>query len=252
MKYFIFDLDDTLLNDRREVSDYTLKGIGILKDNNFLIVINTARSYKATKKIYDLINPDYCICNGGASIYDSKSNLICKRTISLNHTNEFLNLIKKSNDVIDFSIQTLEYLYTNNQEYVSRNNQATYNDFHDSLNEEAVKVLIASNDYEKWKKLALKYGYQTERYFNGIWFRISPSNKYKGNLDLYKLLNDENPIDYVFGDDRGDLEMIKNAFCGVLMNNSQFINDEYNISKFSNEEDGVIKYMLYEVLNHEE
>jgi hydroxymethylpyrimidine pyrophosphatase-like HAD family hydrolase len=44
MKYFIFDLDDTLLNNNKEVTDYTLKGINILKNNDFMIVINTARS----------------------------------------------------------------------------------------------------------------------------------------------------------------------------------------------------------------
>ena len=36
MKYFIFDLDDTLLNNNKEVTDYTLKGIDILKNNLYL------------------------------------------------------------------------------------------------------------------------------------------------------------------------------------------------------------------------
>ena len=61
MKYFIFDLDDTLLNNNKEVTDYTLKGINILKNNDFIIVINTARSFSATLDVANIIKPDYLI-----------------------------------------------------------------------------------------------------------------------------------------------------------------------------------------------
>ena len=231
MKYFIFDLDDTLLNGNRKVSDYSLKGINILKEKGFIIVINTARSFRATKEIYDVIKPHYCICNAGATIYDNIYNLIFKRTISVEHTNEYLGIIKKTNNIENFSIQTIDYLYTWDKEYTIKNPIATYNSFEEELNEESVKILIASHDYEKWVKLAKKYNYETEKYFNGIWFRISPTNKYKGNMDLFNLLNDNNPIDYVFGDDLGDFEMINNAYCGILMKNSKFVSDQFNISK---------------------
>ena len=48
-KYFIFDLDDTLLNNNRDVSEYTLNGINKLRDNNFIIVIHI--SYYNNKNI---------------------------------------------------------------------------------------------------------------------------------------------------------------------------------------------------------
>ena len=68
-------------------------------------------------------------------------------------------------------------------------------------------------------------------------------------MDLFKLLNDENPKDFVFGDDLGDLEMIKNAYIGVLMNNSKLTNLGLNLSDYSNDEDGVIKYMIDHVID---
>lgn len=248
MKYFIFDLDDTLLNNNKEVTDYTLKGINILKNNDFIIVINTARSFSATLDVANIIKPDYLICNAGAVIYDKDYNLIFKKTISIQDTNEIIDLIKSSNDVKNFSIQTIKTLYTKDFKYTQNNPIATYNDFINKLDEESVKILIASYDHKKWESVALKYNYEIERYFNGIWCRISPSNKYLGNLSLFKLLNDNNPLDYVFGDDSGDILMIKNAYKGVLMKNSKLKSLALNISSYTNEEDGVIKFMLENVI----
>ena len=73
-------------------------------------------------------------------------------------------------------------------------------------------------------------------------------NKYQGNIALFKLLGDENPMDYVFGDDLGDIEMIKKAYQGVLMKNSKLIDLGLTLSKYTNDEDGAIKHMLEEVL----
>ena len=247
-KYFIFDLDDTLLNKQSEVTEFTLDGINKLKENNFIIVINTARSFKATLRLINIIKPDYSICNAGATIYDSNNNLIYKKTISIKDTNEIINFIKETEDVQNFSIQTIDNLYTPQEDYVLKNKLAIYNDFNKPLEEESVKILIASLNQDKWKQIARQYNYQFESYFNGIWFRIANSNKYEGNMKLFELLNDNNPIDYVFGDDLGDLEMIKKAYHGVLMCNSKQVSNEYNISKYSSDEDGVIRYML-EVIN---
>lgn len=249
-KYFIFDLDDTLLNNNRDVSEYTLNGINKLRDNNFIIVINTARSFKATLRLINIINPDYSICNAGATIYDSNNNLIYKKTISIKDTNEIINYLKESDDVENFSIQTIDNLYTPEEEYVLKNKLAIYNDFNKSLEEESVKILIASYNQDKWKEIINKYNYQFESYFNGLWFRIANSNKYEGNLKLFEILNDNNPKDYVFGDDLGDLEMIRKAYHGVLMCNSKQVSKDYNISKYSNDEDGAIRYML-EILEKE-
>ena len=249
MKYFIFDLDDTLLNNKKEVSNYTLNGINLLRQKDFLIVINTARSFKATFEVAEIIKPDYLICNAGAVIYDKDYNLVFKKTISINDTNEIIDLIKDSSDVKNFSIQTVDYLYTRDENYTKNNPIATFNDFNKPLTEESVKILIASYEHEKWKSVAVKYNYEIERYFNGIWCRIAPSNKYLGNMDLFKLLNDENPKDFVFGDDLGDIEMIKNAYTGILMNNSKLINLGLNLSDYSNDEDGVIKYMIDHVID---
>lgn len=245
MKYFIFDLDDTLLNKNSEVTEYTLNGINKLKDNDYIIVINTARSFKATKSIIDIINPDYSICNGGANIYNSNNELIYKKTMSVKDTNEIIQYIKQSDDVKNYSIQTTENLYVTEKGYLNYNKLAIYNDFTLPIEEESVKILIASYEHDKWKKIADKYNYQIERYFNGLWFRIANSNKYVGNKKLFELLNDNNPIDYVFGDDTGDIEMIKKAYHGVLMLNSKLVNDEYNITEFTNDEDGAIKYMMH-------
>jgi hydroxymethylpyrimidine pyrophosphatase-like HAD family hydrolase len=56
-------------------------------------------------------------------------------------------------------------------------------------------------------------------------------------------LKDKDVHDYVFGDDHGDIEMINNAYHGVLLSNSKLKDKCKIITKFDNNNDGVIKYM---------
>ena len=125
--------------------------------------------------------------------------------------------------------------------------KTTFNRVSNTLNEPSAKIMISSTNNSKWERLSKELGYEFEIYFNGTWCRISSSSKYKGNLALFELLNDNNPQDYVFGDDHGDVEMINNAYHGALLSNA-FIDKCECRTKFDNNNDGVIKYME-ELLN---
>ena len=53
MKYIIFDLDDTLLNDRREITPYTLEVLQKLQSMGHKLVYNTARSKDFVQKYFE-------------------------------------------------------------------------------------------------------------------------------------------------------------------------------------------------------
>lgn len=245
MKYLIFDLDDTLLNNFSEISLYTQNGIKKMRDMGYIIVINTARSFKATEKYINLIKPDYSILNGGVCIYDSNNKMIFESIVKSNIVNEIVSFILNDKDSSDFSIQCSDYLYTSSIEYVQRNsNFAKYFDFTTDLNMDACKILVSTNNKEKYRKLAKKYNLDFTDYLGGQWCRICNSEKYLGNVALFKYLNDSDPQDFVFGDDVGDMLMIKNAYHGVIMKNARLeLKQNLNVTNYSNDEDGVIRYM---------
>ena len=249
MNYLIVDLDDTLLTTEKTVSDYTINGINKLREAGFLFVINTARSFEASYEIIKMLKPDYSILNGGASIFDINNNLVYSKLVSKEDTDYIISELIKDKEVIKFSIQLNDKLLTEDFSTLSPTFKATYFNFRENkLNEPAAKIIISGTNNHKWQKLAEKMGYEYELYFDGLWFRISNSNKYKGNLALFELLNDKEPRDYVFGDDHGDIEMINNAYHGVLLSNSRLKSKCNIITKYDNNNDGVIKHME-EIIN---
>ena len=81
MKYIIFDLDDTLLNDNRQVSPYTLQVLKQLQDMGHVLAMNTARSSAFSREYFDIICPDYAILNGGALILNGAGEVVFQAEI---------------------------------------------------------------------------------------------------------------------------------------------------------------------------
>ncbi len=244
MKYLIVDLDDTLLTTDKKVSEYTINGINRLKELGFLFVINTARNYESSVELMDLLNPDFSIINAGALIYDKDKKLIYSKLISKEDTNSVIEMLLCDKEVMKFSIQLSDKLLIDDYSSTSITFKGTYYNFKENiLNEPSAKIMISSINNSKWERLSKELGYEFEIYFSGTWCRISSSSKYKGNLALFELLNDDNPQDYVFGDDHGDVEMINKAYHGALLSNSLLKNKCKNVTKYDNNRDGVIKHM---------
>jgi hydroxymethylpyrimidine pyrophosphatase-like HAD family hydrolase len=209
-----------------------------------LFVINTARNYESAVEFMDMLKPDYSIINAGSLIYDKDKKLVYSKLVSIEDTNYVIDKLLNDKEVIKFSIQTKDELFVDDYNSLSITFRGTYYNFKENiLNEPSAKIMISSTNNSKWERLSKELGYEFEIYFNGTWCRISSSSKYKGNLALFELLKDENPQDYVFGDDHGDVEMINKAYHGVLLSNSLLKNKCKNVTKFDNNRDGVIKHM---------
>ncbi len=239
------DLDDTLLTKNKIVTPYTLQFIEMVRNKNFKIVLNTARSYKAALPFINLVQPDYSILNGGAQILDKTHNMIFQKYISKELTNYVLELIKDDHTILNFSVEGIHNLYTPNKEYIEINPLAKYFSFKEEFMEPAYKILLAADDKEKWISLSKTLDLCYESYYDGAWFRLSKSTKYLGNVALFNLLNDTSPKDYVFGDDTGDMEMIQKAYHGVLLSNAResLQMEVLHITDFDNDHDGIARYM---------
>ena len=70
-KLILSDLDETLLHSDKTISDYSVRICEQCRQSGILVGFCTSRG-KANIILFEKkINPDICICNGGASIYQN-------------------------------------------------------------------------------------------------------------------------------------------------------------------------------------
>lgn len=245
MKYIIFDLDDTLLNSRRQVSDYTL---GVLRQLQLLghkIVINTARSLDYARAIFDRIGPDYAIVNGGSLIVDGQARPLFRAQIDHATTLAVLRSLLELTQ--NFSVQTEDALYSHLGSYTGQNARAF-----DFAREEfpfpALKIVASIEDDATAGALARQFGLEYTTYLGGTFRRYNHpgATKALGNRNLVELTGGTMADVLALGDDLGDLEMLQQAGIGVLMKNAApALHDcGCRISAFTNDEDGVARFLV--------
>lgn len=245
MKYIIFDMDDTLLNNQREISPFTLQTLQSLQSMGHKIVINTARSKQFNQAFFDQLQPDYAILNGGAQILDRDEKEIYKATIDVETTRRVVAELLKITS--NFSVQAADGLYTNNPEYTAQN--AKHFDFSQAVwSKEALKIIASIADESAAAEIAQTFQLGFTTYLGGTFRRYNhPSaTKAQGNRQLVQLLGSTAADIIAFGDDEGDLDMLREAGVGVLMKNArpQFHQHPLVLSQYTNDEDGVARFLL--------
>lgn len=245
MKYIIFDLDDTLLNNQRQVSDYTLLVLRQLQQLEHRIVINTARSLDYSQAIFDRIRPDYAVVNGGALIVDRHGQALFRAQIDHKTTLAVLQALLEVTD--NFSVQTEDALYSNNGSYTGQNARA-FDFARDEFPFPALKIVASIEDDVRAESLARQFGLEYTTYLSGIFRRYNhPSaTKALGNRNLVALTGGSMDDVLAFGDDLGDMEMLQQAGIGVLMKNAApALHDcGCRISRYTNDEDGVARFLV--------
>ena len=99
-KLIISDLDGTLVNNSKNISNYTKKIVSLLKDKDIHFVIATGRNYKGAKRIYDELGlKSEIICNNGSTIYDKNGELIYHRVLNKNSTKDIFKKIIETDSI---------------------------------------------------------------------------------------------------------------------------------------------------------
>ena len=237
-----FDLDDTLLKKDKSVSSNTLKVLKLLQDKGHKIIIDTARNKIRTLPLIDIIKPDYTIINAGSYIVDNKMNVIRSLLIDKEKSKKLINEVIDKVDTI--SIQTDDYLYTN--DVSDKNMNLTYYDFNDFQGMDCYKVLVNNLDLSLGHEIAKKYQLDFENYFGGSWSRFCDINATKAKALEFIASFEGVSLDktIAFGDDYGDIAMIRTSFVGVAVSNA--LDDVKRNAKFicgSSEDDGVARFL---------
>lgn len=245
MKYIVFDLDDTLLNDQRKVSEFTLQVLKQLQALGHKLVINTARSQFYSREFLNAIKPDYAILNGGALIIDKAGTPIFTQVMDISAVQQIIRRLQDVTKV--FSVQSESGLYTSTADYTAQN--AIYFDFEKDLyRESAYKIVASIENLEDAQAIAQEFQLDMVSYFGGDFKRFTclNTNKASGNRNLVRILGAKLEDVIAFGDDWGDLDMLKEAGTGVLMKNAK---PELHalcptLSTYTNDQDGVARFLL--------
>lgn len=241
-KMFIFDLDDTLLNEESQLSSYSKKVLERAREKGNLIVIDTARGLSAALNGCKDLTFDYLIANGGSLIIDNKEKIVYSNMMDINVTNKFLEYLYKTDSKC--SLETIYGTYTSSKDRADE--YTTYFELGKEFNLASYKTVFEIKNEEEVIKVAESLGLIFTPYYFHKWARVNSIGVSKGLciIELCKIIGMDIKNTVAFGDDYGDVEMLKTAGDGVAVANSQpAVLEAIKNHCRSNVDDGPTRYM---------
>jgi len=248
IKAIILDLDGTLLDDNKKISDKTIEFLKQIKED-IKIIPASARQFCTIKpyleKLDLLDDNNYTICFNGSLIVNNKEKELFSSYIDKNV------VVKIDDFILDNNIDWTYYLYDSR---LLRNDISNIDEF---VNKNKIYKIVGISTPEVIDKIRnnlpkciLDNLEITSSELNRIEFVNKGMTKVKAiELLLNKLdIDKENVV--AIGDGDNDIDMIKYVGCGIAMLNSPEIVKENAdiVTKRSNNEDGVY-YVINELLS---
>ncbi len=264
-KFVVTDLDGTLLNSERNISEINTNTINDLFADDYIICFATGRTLHSTLiKINHLnINPENCyiICNTGSRVYHYKDlKLLSSNTINKDHLQEIHSYTKNSNVLL--SAYTDEKIYVFDDKLndaivhdaqllamnITISNNETFDDDICRINVMGTKEDISSAIKDIPNNVLEKYYFVQNEKFS---FEILNKNAGKANAlsFLTKYLNIDLSYSFIIGDNYNDYDMLKLSKESIAMGQSN--DDIKKVCKYttlSNDEEG-FTYAINNYLN---
>lgn len=249
-KLLLFDLDGTLLNSDKSISQANLIVLKKWKERGSLIGISTSRSEQNCLSFLGELNPDILITSGGALIKKQKE-YIYKALFSKARTNEMIDIARKICGFdCEITIDTIDKHYWN-YKADSLNTEETWGESgwtdYSNFQEEALKMCVEIFDEKNAEKLkAILTDCDCIRFSDGYWYKFTRKGATKEDaicLVCESLTISTNDI-IAFGDDYADIEMLKLCGIGVAMGNAiEAVRQAADVVIGSNDEDGIAQYL---------
>ena len=247
-KLILLDLDETLLHSDKTISDYSVKVFEQCKKKGILVGFCTSRGKPNIKSFERKINPDICICNGGATIHQN-GNLLHAASFTIEETHSILqNAYTVCGKECEITVDTMDKIFWNRKKDKSTDyaDNSVYDDFRNFL-QPAMKICVQTDDSEKAEKIAKSVSSCDFLPFSDIpWYKFSPASATKENaiLILCKNLGILPEEILAFGDDYNDIGMLKLCGKGIAMGNAiSQVKEVSDGTTKTNNEDGAAWYV---------
>ncbi|MBN0919328.1 HAD family hydrolase [[Mycoplasma] gypis] len=264
LKYFIFDLDGTLLNSQKQIDPRTLQTIINLKKQGKKFSINTGRTPFLSLQFMDQIKPDFpCSFCNGALIYDWKTKtFISKNQIGIEDAKKAFNvLIEQKATTLVYTQDKIYYKKFMDEskwiQFIQRTNDLLEPQYRGEVKEIDLNT-FKLEDHEVYKIIcitdevvgdlsvirkeldALKDCYPLQS--NSAILDIIPKNIDKGTGLQYLVDNGYVNLDEtcVFGDENNDVPMFKVAKYSTALGQARdIIKEQVTFVTESNDNNGI-------------
>ncbi|MCM1165843.1 MAG: Cof-type HAD-IIB family hydrolase [Lachnospiraceae bacterium] len=249
-KLIVLDLDGTLLNSEKKISEGNLAALKRAREDGALIAFSTARSAGAMREYIAAVQPDILISNGGALV-ERGNDVLFKRQLPAESVRHIIKrCLELSDGKCEITIDTdFGYFWNYKPDCDFSRYETPDNVRHcgfSNFDHPAYKVTAEVERAEDAEKLAAEVPDCGTLSFRGeIWRRFAHIEATKRNAleHICGGLSIEPREILAFGDDMNDLEML--GYCtGVAMGNA--LPEVKAAAKFvadTNDNDGVAEFL---------
>lgn len=271
IKLIATDLDGTLLNDLGEISTFTKTVINQMLKLGYIIVPTTARSYKELPESLLETDLNYYICSNGAIIWDKNQNLILSShllpttiaqeiLLATSSASKVTTVVQQGVVYSEQSIRDLfvEYGLDSNLIQLILSKRTLVPSVDPILaNFETIDKLHFNLKDENSRDECLKLVPVSEEYTitssdpDNIEITNKMATKGETVKELSKLLEIDSTAIMAIGDNMNDIPLFDVASIKVAMKNGKELLKEKAdfITKYTNEEDGVAKFIQTNFIN---
>ena len=247
-KLILSDLDETLLHSDKTISDYSARIFEQCRQRGILVGFCTSRGKPNIILFEKKINPDICICNGGASIYQNGT-LLHAASFTIEESNSILQSARTvCGSECEITVDTIDKIFWNRQKDKSTDyaDNSIYDDFKNFV-QPAMKICVQTDDPKKAKEIAQSVPDCDFLPFSDIpWYKFSPASATKENaISILCKKLDISPREILaFGDDFNDIGMLKLCGKGIAMGNAiSQVKEVSDGTTKTNNEDGAAWYV---------
>ncbi len=254
-KMLLFDLDGTLLQSDKSISNRTLSALKKCKENGILIGASTSRSEQNSLVCLSELKPDILISSGGALVkYSDK--YIYRAEFSSDETNEMIDMARNiCGKDCEITIDTIDAHYWNYKADPKKIDKSwgdsIYTDF-SNFSECSLKMCVEIFEQDKADELAGRLSdCDCIRFSDGYWYKFTKKNATKENaiMKIMGVCGFAADSIIAFGDDYADIGMLELCGIGVAMGNAiDEVKDKADIVIGSNDEDGIADFIEKEII----